>query len=87
MSKTICVNPRTSPKSDHWAIIYFSTYTNYYDKNDYHTRKMSVYTWFDNEKEWLEQIDYLTRKNESFVPIIAQVPEVVTNITVSVKQK
>ena len=86
MSK-FCINSKTAPLSDHWAIIQFSTNTNYYDKDDYHTSEMSEYTWFDNEKEWLEQIDYLTRKNKSFVPIIAQVPEVVTTVTVAVKQK
>lgn len=81
-----CVNEKTAPQKNHWAIIQFKTiYIKGWDKDDYYDKEpASTYTWYDNEKEWLDSIRQLKLANESFVPIIAQIPEVCVSVSVKI---
>lgn len=82
----LCVDERSAPRSDHWAIIEFDLVsTPGWDPGDPpDTRKISTYAWYDNEAEWTEDIRELTIRNRKFVPIVARVPTVETRVIVTV---
>ena len=82
--KKLCVNEKSAPQWDHWAIIGFdSVSTPGWDPGDLpDTRQISTYTWYDNEAEWKEDIRELTLRNKTFVPIVGRVPVVETQVEI-----
>ena len=50
------------------------------------TQRISTYTWYDNEEEWTQEVGELTRLNRSFLPIVAQVPVIETQVTIRARK-